>query len=27
VPGLFDHGNVEITETGIQPGDLVVVPA
>ena len=27
VPGLFDHGNVEITATGIQPGDLVVVPS
>lgn len=25
-PGLFDRGNVEITATGIQPGDLVVVP-
>jgi peptidoglycan hydrolase-like protein with peptidoglycan-binding domain len=27
VPGLFDSGNVEITATGIQPGDLVVVPS
>ena len=27
VPGLFDNGNVEITATGIQPGDLVVVPS
>jgi peptidoglycan hydrolase-like protein with peptidoglycan-binding domain len=27
VPGLFDHGNVEITATGIEPGDLVVVPS
>jgi peptidoglycan hydrolase-like protein with peptidoglycan-binding domain len=27
VPGLFDTGNVEITATGIQPGDVVVVPA
>jgi hypothetical protein len=27
VPGLFDHGTVEITATGIQPGDLVVVPS
>jgi hypothetical protein len=27
LPGLFDHGNVEITATGIQPGDLVVVPS
>jgi peptidoglycan hydrolase-like protein with peptidoglycan-binding domain len=26
-PGLFDNGNVEITATGIQPGDLVVVPS
>jgi peptidoglycan hydrolase-like protein with peptidoglycan-binding domain len=26
-PGLFDRGNVEITATGIQPGDLVVVPS
>lgn len=27
VAGLFDNGNVEITATGIQPGDLVVVPS
>jgi peptidoglycan hydrolase-like protein with peptidoglycan-binding domain len=27
VPGLFDHGDVEITATGIEPGDLVVVPS
>jgi peptidoglycan hydrolase-like protein with peptidoglycan-binding domain len=27
VPGLFDHGSVEITATGIEPGDLVVVPS
>jgi multidrug efflux pump subunit AcrA (membrane-fusion protein) len=26
-PGLFDTGNVEITATGLQPGDLVVVPS
>ena len=26
-PGLFDHGDVEITVTGLEPGDLVVVPA
>jgi peptidoglycan hydrolase-like protein with peptidoglycan-binding domain len=26
-PGLFDHGDVEITATGIEPGDLVVVPS
>ena len=26
-PGLFDNGNVEITATGIEPGDLVVVPS
>jgi peptidoglycan hydrolase-like protein with peptidoglycan-binding domain len=26
-PGLFDRGDVEITATGIQPGDLVVVPS
>ena len=26
-PGLYDHGNVEITATGLQPGDLVVVPS
>lgn len=26
-PGLFDRGNVEITATGIEPGDLVVVPS
>jgi peptidoglycan hydrolase-like protein with peptidoglycan-binding domain len=26
-PGLFDHGDVEITATGLEPGDLVVVPA
>jgi peptidoglycan hydrolase-like protein with peptidoglycan-binding domain len=26
-PGLFDRGNVEITATGIRPGDLVVVPS
>jgi hypothetical protein len=26
-PGLFDRGNVEITATGIQAGDVVVVPS
>jgi peptidoglycan hydrolase-like protein with peptidoglycan-binding domain len=26
-PGLFDNGNVEIIATGIEPGDLVVVPS
>ena len=26
-PGLFDSGMVEITATGIEPGDLVVVPS
>ena len=26
-PGLFDHGDVEITVTGLEPGDLVVVPS
>jgi peptidoglycan hydrolase-like protein with peptidoglycan-binding domain len=26
-PGLFDHGDVEITATGLDPGDLVVVPS
>jgi peptidoglycan hydrolase-like protein with peptidoglycan-binding domain len=26
-PGLFDHGDVEITATGLEPGDLVVVPS
>jgi multidrug efflux pump subunit AcrA (membrane-fusion protein) len=26
-PGLFDRGNVEITATGLEPGDLVVVPS
>jgi peptidoglycan hydrolase-like protein with peptidoglycan-binding domain len=26
-PGLFDRGNVEISATGIEPGDLVVVPS
>jgi peptidoglycan hydrolase-like protein with peptidoglycan-binding domain len=26
-PGLFDRGNVEITATGVQPGDAVVVPS
>jgi peptidoglycan hydrolase-like protein with peptidoglycan-binding domain len=26
-PGLFDRGNVEITASGINPGDLVVVPS
>jgi peptidoglycan hydrolase-like protein with peptidoglycan-binding domain len=26
-PGLFDHGRVEITATGLQPGDRVVVPS
>jgi multidrug efflux pump subunit AcrA (membrane-fusion protein) len=26
-PGLFDNGNVEITATGLQAGDLVVVPS
>jgi peptidoglycan hydrolase-like protein with peptidoglycan-binding domain len=26
-PGLFDGGNVEISATGIEPGDLVVVPS
>ncbi len=26
-PGLFDDGNVEITATGLEPGDLVVVPS
>jgi peptidoglycan hydrolase-like protein with peptidoglycan-binding domain len=26
-PGLYDNGNVEITATGIQAGDLVVVPS
>jgi peptidoglycan hydrolase-like protein with peptidoglycan-binding domain len=26
-PGLFDHGYVEITADGLEPGDLVVVPS
>jgi peptidoglycan hydrolase-like protein with peptidoglycan-binding domain len=26
-PGLFDHGDVEITASGLQPGDFVVVPS
>ncbi|HEV8546744.1 MAG TPA: peptidoglycan-binding domain-containing protein [Candidatus Limnocylindrales bacterium] len=26
-PGLFDNGNVEVTATGLEPGDLVVVPS
>jgi peptidoglycan hydrolase-like protein with peptidoglycan-binding domain len=26
-PGLFDHGDVEITATGLEPGDVVVVPS
>jgi peptidoglycan hydrolase-like protein with peptidoglycan-binding domain len=26
-PGLFDHGKVEVTATGLQPGDRVVVPS
>lgn len=26
-PGLFDNGTVEITATGLEPGDLVVVPS
>jgi peptidoglycan hydrolase-like protein with peptidoglycan-binding domain len=26
-PGLFDHGTVQVTATGLEPGDLVVVPS
>jgi peptidoglycan hydrolase-like protein with peptidoglycan-binding domain len=26
-PGLFDNGTVEVTATGLEPGDLVVVPS
>jgi peptidoglycan hydrolase-like protein with peptidoglycan-binding domain len=26
-PGLFDHGRVEVTATGLEPGDRVVVPS
>lgn len=26
-PGLFDNGDVEVTATGLEPGDLVVVPS
>lgn len=26
-PGLFDHGRVEVTATGLRPGDRVVVPS
>jgi multidrug efflux pump subunit AcrA (membrane-fusion protein) len=25
-PGLFDHGTVQVTSSGLKPGDLVVVP-
>jgi peptidoglycan hydrolase-like protein with peptidoglycan-binding domain len=25
-PGLFDHGTVQVTASGLKPGDLVVVP-